>query len=250
MSPFVSPNTCSPAILDDEKHGASTDQEVCITCHTLCQNKTALRKHGANEDHHPYGCVCGSTFARLDVLERHIASKNKVTKYQCPLCEHGTAKTFARADHLPQHLRTFHKIPAGKIPEHFMLSDGAADEPIPPPRSMPSFPCSMPGCTKIGELAYLRQIDLDEHMLSTHCAIQNNMAVHQEPNNPLPTWTDNNFQPNVHLHPAMTFRQDAQPNGFWQPDLAGTHQVDEQLMGSDTFGDFLMGDGFGFGFGV
>ncbi|KAI0456078.1 hypothetical protein F5B21DRAFT_170618 [Xylaria acuta] len=222
-----------PAVQGDR----GQDVCVCIACHTRCRNNTALRKHGAKEHHRPYGCVCGDAFARVDVLDRHIASRNKVTKFHCPLCEHdGTARAFARADHLPQHLRTFHKIPAGKIPGHFTsnsASDGAAEHSVPPLESMPPFPCLMPGCMRTGELAYLRQMDLDEHMLLTHYVPQYSIpGIEQQPSVPVPTWTNHDFQRNAHLHPVPTFGQDAQQNGFVQPDPAGNYQVDGEFRGN------------------
>ncbi|KAI0555679.1 hypothetical protein F4679DRAFT_519466 [Xylaria curta] len=226
------------------------DVYVCITCRTRCRNNTALREHGVKENHRPYGCVCGGTFARLDALERHIASKNKVIRFYCPLCEHDeTVKAFTRADHLPQHLRTFHKIPAGRIPQHFtftLTSDSAAEESI--PQSTGSFPCLIPGCIKTGEFAYLRQIDLDEHIALAHCTPQNGTSVQQQLSNLVPTWTNFGFQQNSAL---MTFRQDAQQNGFLQPGPAGNYQAYGQAMGSDGFvgnSDFLPDNEFDINF--
>ncbi|KAI0857755.1 hypothetical protein F4860DRAFT_527619 [Xylaria cubensis] len=227
------------------------DQDVCvcIACHACCRNNTALRKHGAKENHRPYGCVCGGAFARLDALERHIASKNKVTRFYCPLCEQDETKAFTRADHLPQHLRTFHKIPAGRIPRDFtssLASDGAAEDLIPAPQ--PSFPCLIPGCIKTGEFAYLRQIDLDEHMALTHCAPQNGISVQQQLSNPAPTWTNFDFQQNA---ADMTFRQDAQQNDFLEPGPTGNYQVYGEAIGSDSFvgnSDFLIDNEFNIGF--
>ncbi|KAI1753082.1 hypothetical protein F4782DRAFT_546022 [Xylaria castorea] len=233
------------------------DQDVCIciACQTRCRNNTALRKHGAKENHRPYGCVCGDAFARLYVLGRHIASKNKVTKFHCPLCEYDeTVKAFTRADHLPQHLRTFHKIPAGIIPEDFtsnLASDGAVEYSTPAPQSMTSFPCLIPGCMRTGELAYLRQIDLDEHMAFMHCAFQNDISVQQQLSNPVTTWTNHDFQQNADLPPVMTFGQDAQQNGFLQPDPVGDYQIHGEALGNDVFvgnSSFLLDDNFAIDF--
>ncbi|TRX90463.1 hypothetical protein FHL15_008632 [Xylaria flabelliformis] len=206
---------------------------VCIACRTCYRNNTALRQHGAKENHRPYGCVCGGAFARLDALERHIASKNKVTRFYCPLCEHDETRAFARADHLPQHLRTFHKIPAGRIPQDFtssLASDGPAEDSIPAPQSF--FPCLIPGCIKTGELAYLRQIDLEEHMALAHCAHQNAIPVQQQLSNPVPTWTNFDFQQNA---ADLTFLQDAQQNGLLEPAPAGNYQAYGEAIGIDGF---------------
>ncbi|KAI3320596.1 hypothetical protein HD806DRAFT_524623 [Xylariaceae sp. AK1471] len=234
------------------------DQDVCIciTCHTRCQNNDALRKHGKTGDHHPYGCVCGNTFARLDVLERHIASKNKVAKFLCPLCNHDQVlKTFSRADHLPQHLRTFHKIPGGKIPEDFAASlahDGPAAEDKMSFQPIPSFPCLMPGCMRTGELAYFRQIDLDEHTLLMHGTIRDDMHVQQGLDQLFPTWM-NGFQQNVYPQPSQIFQQDTQQNGFPQLNPAGDFQTNAGFRGDDMFAgnqNFQLDDEFNFDFGL
>ncbi|KAI0424644.1 hypothetical protein F5Y09DRAFT_134029 [Xylaria sp. FL1042] len=200
---------------------------VCITCHTPCRNDAALRKHGEKEHHHPYGCVCGNIFSRPDVLQRHIASKNKVTRFACRICEHDeTLKAFARADHLSQHLRTFHKIPAGIIPEYFGANPSQHDhsEDVMHPHLLPEFPCLIPGCPRTGDLAYLRQVDLDEHMAYMHYAPQNNMPIQQEPSNYVSTYTNHSFQQSAQLQASPSLWQDAPLNfvgnleaegGFW-----------------------------------
>ncbi|KAI3320981.1 hypothetical protein HD806DRAFT_504151 [Xylariaceae sp. AK1471] len=238
---MVAPRSHSTSAFDSidrvDVHAASNRNVcVCIVCHTHCQNKTALRKHGEKEDHRPYGCVCGENFARSDVLERHIASKNKVAKFYCPFCEHGQApKAFSRADHLPQHLRAFHKIPAGIIPEGFApnFAHNRPAENSASPQSAPSFPCLIPGCTRIGERAYIRQIDLEEHIESRHPARQDHLHIQQEPNNHIPTWTNNIFQQNAYLQPAQMSRQNTQQNHFLQLDPAGNFQVGGGYQGNN-----------------
>ncbi|GAW14799.1 hypothetical protein ANO14919_042020 [Xylariales sp. No.14919] len=225
----------------------ASDQDVCIYCHLRFPDNAALRKHGEKESHRPYGCVCGDTFSRLDVLKRHISSKNKVNEFFCPLCERDA---FFRGDHLIQHLKTFHKIPEGRIPEHFSAnpshnrpSDGDS---IIPHQPMTRYPCPIQGCTKTAENAYLRQIDLDEHMDWAHSAPQSGMPVSQGSSGPASAWTNNGFQQDTFLQPVQTFAQYArqdlllQPtqafgpytyqNGFSQPDPVRSFQADEAFL--------------------
>ncbi|KAF2965064.1 hypothetical protein GQX73_g8524 [Xylaria multiplex] len=201
------------------------DQDVCvcIICHTRCPNNAALRKHGEKEDHRSYGCVCGETFKRPDALGRHIASKNNVNKFPCPLCEQ-VPRAFSRADHRLQHLRTFHKIPAGRIPEDFgsnFLHSRPATESIVSRQSTPQYPCLIPGCMMTGESAYLHQIDFDEHMALMHSAPQNDMLALQGVVNPAPAWTNDGSQQNTYLQPANMIEQYAQQAEFWQPNPTG-----------------------------
>ncbi|KAI0537008.1 hypothetical protein GGR58DRAFT_514078 [Xylaria digitata] len=222
---------------------------VCIICHTRCPNNAALRKHGEKEDHRSYGCVCGETFKRLDVLKRHIASKNNVNEFVCPLCEHDEVpKAFSRADHRLQHLRTFHKIPAGRIPENFgsnfSHSHPAADS-IASRQSTPRYPCLVPGCMRTGEFAYLQQIDLDEHMVLVHSAPQNGMLVLQGLGNPTPAWTNNSFQQSAYLQRVDMFSSDARQNAYLQP--ANTIEQDAQQaksLQSNSTGNFWADWGF------
>ncbi|KAI0876376.1 hypothetical protein GGS24DRAFT_239021 [Hypoxylon argillaceum] len=189
-------------------------------------------------------CICGGTFSRPDVLERHIASMNKVVKVSCPFCEHkDPPKTFSRLDHLPQHLKTYHKIPAGKIPTDFaanLASDDTAGEsapPIPPPlppQPTPFFPCLVPGCVKTGESAYLRQVDLDEHMHWAHGSRQDYMLIPQGLSDSVRTWANNGVQQNQYSQHVSMFGQDVQQNVFSQPVSAGNFQADGGFMGSDA----------------
>ncbi|TGJ81316.1 hypothetical protein E0Z10_g7439 [Xylaria hypoxylon] len=244
-----------PIILSHARQAASPegpaaqgeyDQDVCvcITCHTRCSNNATLRKHGKDEDHHPYGCVCGNTFSRLDVLRRHIRSKNNVNDFFCPLCEHDeTPRAFSRPDHLLQHLRTFHRIPAGRIPEHFGANfshNRPAEDSIVPHQSMPRYPCPTPGCMRTGVLAFLQQTDLDEHVVLMHSAPQNAMFVQQGLDDPAPapTLTNEGIQQSAYLMPVEMFGQDAQQVRFLQPDQldpAGIFQADWGFLGNDVF---------------
>ncbi|KAI1366343.1 hypothetical protein F5Y08DRAFT_327390 [Xylaria arbuscula] len=210
------------------RHHYDQDVCTCIVCLTSCSSNAALRQHGLEQNHSPYGCVCGEGFCRLDSLERHILSKNKVTRDSCPLCR----KDFSCIDHVYQHLRTFHKIPTGRIPQDFNANTnqyrGSAY-----PQPLPQYRCHVQGCMRSGELGFLRQIDLDEHMICMHNLSQtNNSPLQQARNNPTSFWMGNGLQQND--YPQM-FWQDPYPNYGPQPNLAATFQAEEGHPGNDLY---------------
>ncbi|KAI3341658.1 hypothetical protein F4824DRAFT_515190 [Ustulina deusta] len=149
---------------------------------------------------------------------------------------------FSRADHLAQHFRTFHKIASGRIPDDFGANFAHHDpaEDSWHPQSRPRFPCRIPGCTKTGDLAYLRQIGLDEHIGWTHYPLQNDMPIQQELD-PTSACTNNGFQQNVHLQTAQMFGQDAQQNYISQPDL-----IENFLAGGPFLEDGMFVENIGF----
>ncbi|KAI0802326.1 hypothetical protein GGR55DRAFT_683420 [Xylaria sp. FL0064] len=212
------------------------DVRVCVTCHLRCRNDTALRNHGEKEGHKPYGCVCGNKFSRLDILGRHIASKNKVTRFACPLCEYDIIpKTFTRADHLSQHLRTLHKIPAGKIPQLFGADLSHRDlqaEDLMHPQPVPQFPCLISGCPRTGRHAYLRREDLDEHMACIHCPRRN--YIQHGLSDVISTYTNYNFQRGAHVQSARRSQQDTQNILFQQLGLNGDVQAEGAFWGNGT----------------
>ncbi|KAI0550636.1 hypothetical protein F4679DRAFT_199891 [Xylaria curta] len=100
-------------------HGrVKLDPYVCVECFAAFESDSQLLKHGRDEGHRPYGCLCGNLFSRLSTIKRHLNSKaaasttsSVVTKHTCPLCpEDGGEKSFNGHDHLLQHLRVFHKL--------------------------------------------------------------------------------------------------------------------------------------------
>ncbi|KAI0966003.1 hypothetical protein F4678DRAFT_309332 [Xylaria arbuscula] len=201
-----------------------------------------------------FGCVCGDTFSRVDALNRHISNKNNRPTTPCPLCKHdGSPKMFPRTDHLYQHLRTFHKIPAGRIPPEFGgdLTQHDSAEGSTHPQPMPPFPCPVPGCPNIGQDAYLRQRDLDEHMNWMHYAPLNNMSFQQGPRDLVPTYTNNGFQQDVYSHAGQVFGEDVQQDCITPADPAGNFQAEggfqEDFLSVENM-PFQSYDDFNFGF--
>ncbi|KAI0518533.1 hypothetical protein F5B22DRAFT_644840 [Xylaria bambusicola] len=234
--PTIGPHARQAVLPQDSTTQGPYDQDVCvcIACLTPFSNNATLRQHGKRECHRPYGCTCGDAFSRLDGLERHIASKNKVNRFPCPLCARDEApKLFARADHLSQHLRTFHRIPAGKIPEEFNATTHHDDQSSTCPQSLPQYPCQVQGCLRAGELGFLRQIDLDEHMICVHPATQHDMITQQALINPAPSWMGNDLQHDFH---SSQFGLNAQWNYLLQPDPVVNYDVEGNLLRGESRG--------------
>jgi hypothetical protein len=69
---------------------------------------------------------------------------------------------------------------------------------------------------RTGELAYIQQIDLDEHMFYAHSALLNNMPAQLGPKDLVPAWSTNGFP----LNPAGSFQADGEywGNGMFAED--------------------------------
>jgi hypothetical protein len=93
---------------------AGPGPNACLECHAVFPNVSQLRLHANEAQHSPFGCSCGKTFARLDVLNRHHDSLGVGTpKYPCSYCKRHRGKNgFRRRDHLLQHIRGYHKFEA------------------------------------------------------------------------------------------------------------------------------------------
>ncbi len=92
---------------------------VCQECNTQFRNRTALDGHAKQAQHAPYLCLCGVTFSRFDVMNRHIDKFSPRMRHPCPYCTRFSGlEAFPRRDHLTQHLRNFHNID---------ISDGTQD---------------------------------------------------------------------------------------------------------------------------
>ncbi|KAI1213746.1 uncharacterized protein F4807DRAFT_456293 [Annulohypoxylon truncatum] len=85
---------------------------ACTDCSKTFETNNGLRKHGEQQGHSPYGCICGAKYTRLDALNRHITDKSpNAPKYPCEYCyDRQGDNGFARRDHLIQHLKNFHRI--------------------------------------------------------------------------------------------------------------------------------------------
>ncbi|KAI0403023.1 hypothetical protein F4802DRAFT_328767 [Xylaria palmicola] len=199
------------------------DISVCIACQTLCANNASLCEHGKTKKHSPYGCICGGTFTCLYGLERHIASMNKVPKVLCSLCTcDEAARTFSRKDHLLQHLKSFHRIPSGKIPKDLFV-DLAQDGPI--KDANPAQPASTAGTFPL-------QRDLDQHMAPMHPASPNGMANQPGPTDPYAPWTGSAGYPQdiTYLLSTQMFSPEAQQASFFQPATGRNFQADGRFM--------------------
>ncbi|KAI1300793.1 hypothetical protein F5Y03DRAFT_223947 [Xylaria venustula] len=205
-----------------------------------------------------YGCVCGDIFSRVDALDRHILSKNKVPKADCSLCEEDDkpSKSFSRTDHLYQHLRTYHKIRAGRIPPWFGVDPSqrnpAEDSTHPQPK--PQFPCPEPGCPHTGEHAYHQQSDRPDHLAAMHYTPQIDMSFQQEPRDLAvlaPTYTNNGLQQGAYSQVGQMLGEDVQQDYILPASPAGDFQAEggfqEDFMSVENIA-FQPNDDFNFDF--
>lgn len=82
----------------------------CVECGHSSTSKAELLRHAKELQHQPYACECGSSFSRLDVLNRHLEKFDlEDPKYPCKYCRrHRGPNGFRRLDHLRQHVRSYH----------------------------------------------------------------------------------------------------------------------------------------------
>ena len=82
----------------------------CVECGHRSSSKANLLRHAKELQHQPYACECGSSFSRLDVLNRHLEKFDpEEPKHPCRYCKrHRGPNGFRRLDHLMQHIRNYH----------------------------------------------------------------------------------------------------------------------------------------------
>ncbi|KZL80333.1 amp-binding enzyme [Colletotrichum incanum] len=169
---------------------------TCVECKMKFRNNAKLQEHGNEAQQSPYSCVCGKTFARLDVLNRHLDSLGTdLPKFPCQFCKRHRGKDgFRRRDHLQQHIQGYHKFEAeGKSMISCLLDEAntwhrhfSKLSPDEQQRTKPfasqseytkhmktvhnftPFPCTVPGCNKIGSKGYVREKDLINHRRKEH----------------------------------------------------------------------------------
>ncbi|KAG4430019.1 hypothetical protein IFR05_014502 [Cadophora sp. M221] len=93
-------------------HGlvSTVNPNTCLECGEYLSSKSNLLRHAKELQHQPYGCECGTSFSRLDVLNRHLDSfSSSAPEYPCKYCKrHRGRNGFRRLDHWTQHIRNYH----------------------------------------------------------------------------------------------------------------------------------------------
>ncbi|KAE9373043.1 hypothetical protein N431DRAFT_224736 [Stipitochalara longipes BDJ] len=120
VSDFDQPAFHLPALLQGREFSAlihgniyQTGQGIyCQQCNLQFPTHEVLASHGREAQHAPYRCWCGTTFARRDILRRHIQTFQPEVVFPCPHCEK-RPRAFKRLDHLTQHFRGYHKMDSG-----------------------------------------------------------------------------------------------------------------------------------------
>ncbi|KAI0145569.1 hypothetical protein GGR57DRAFT_479934 [Xylariaceae sp. FL1272] len=137
-------------------------------------------------------CHCGIVFTRISSLARHIRKHTEEPHHPCPICVHYQGSgAFSRRDHLLQHIRHVHRdvevlmewasqgrtarsnvpLPLAELEPHENRPLSAQEQAPTSPVSqheVPPFPCPMFGCMRVGDYGYLRQMDLEEHLMLFH----------------------------------------------------------------------------------
>jgi hypothetical protein len=179
----------------------------CVECEETFPTKANLLRHAKETQHQPYGCECGSLFSRLDVLNRHLESfSNEDPKYPCTYCKlHRGSNGFRRLDHLKQHIRNYHHLEMDDertgaesrlkytfpVCSHYgcpqyrdmaflqlprksqaenkpFNSQSAYTKHMRDEHNECTFPCDVPGCSRIGRRGYFREKDLLNHRRQEH----------------------------------------------------------------------------------
>jgi hypothetical protein len=198
----------SPTILESPLHcQIKTDGEyACNACSLRFPHNSALDNHAKQTLHAPFACICGGTFSRIDVLNRHLETYSPRPKasYPCPHCSKFSGmKAFTRRDHLTQHLRGYHNIevssdsddPQSSSSRKTALSclhkdcsyhhDASRSSSLPNLRRYFStkrdftkhlrevhdeslYPCDAPDCGRVGGRGFFRKRDLSKHQRDHH----------------------------------------------------------------------------------
>ncbi|KAH6714420.1 hypothetical protein BKA61DRAFT_605232 [Leptodontidium sp. MPI-SDFR-AT-0119] len=177
------PDTTKKSILHHRVE--SCGENACHECSLQFPHISALNTHAKLTQHAPYACNCGSTFARFDILDRHLRTFNPQKFYPCLFCsKHSGQGAFKRLDHLTQHLRGYHnhEISAKSSDHpHLLLAQfrcphedcfyhqdgfGAQKDFTKHLREMHDeslYPCDVSGCGRIGGRGFSRKRDLMKH---------------------------------------------------------------------------------------
>ncbi|OCK85647.1 hypothetical protein K432DRAFT_12074 [Lepidopterella palustris CBS 459.81] len=167
----------------------------CAQCKVNFSSFEQLNYHAGHTGHTPYVCDamdCGSTFSRFDTYERHqLSHKLDVKRWPCPHCnKHRGVNGFKRKDHLTQHLRNYHHMGEEykvdqygqscphKDCEHYRNFPWSRDSSfkkiseytkhMKKVHDESPFPCTEPGCDRIGGKGYVRKRDLLKHQKKEH----------------------------------------------------------------------------------
>ena len=185
-------------------HGrVQSDSLTCDECQEILQSRNALNVHAEERQHLICKCECGTSFSRLDGLERHLeAAAQDIPKYPCTQvgCRRTGRNGFKRKDNLNQHLRTYHNMnldlyetsrqadltcphpecPDFRGPDYTALSrrERRATRPFVNKSNYTQhmkevhdespFPCPVPQCSKVGGKGYQREKDLIKHHKDRH----------------------------------------------------------------------------------
>jgi len=155
---------------------ARIQTESDITCSACSSSFKSHRSLDIHAKESTYVCKCTKTFARHDILDRHIYSFQPTTSYDCPDCK----KSFLRLDHLRQHIYGCHKIlREGQDQERYTCDRESCQGALFDSRGeltrhrrevhdKSPFPFNEEGCDRVKGRGYYLERALQKHQLKRH----------------------------------------------------------------------------------
>jgi hypothetical protein len=171
---------------------------ICAQCDASFGDQYSLDQHASQFGHASFTCDhqdCGKTFSRLDTHQRHQkVHQEEAERFPCKYCKkyRGT-NGFKRKDHLNQHVRGYHHIgedEALKSSTGFSCTEKDCSEyrelnhkwdtghaftkrpdyvkHMKTVHDTSEFPCSEPGCERVGAKGYFRIADIRAHLRKVH----------------------------------------------------------------------------------
>lgn len=173
-------------------HHLNNDHVELRTCHQCGEVfwcREALSGHAASTGHAAYACEevgCEATCSRYDVYVRHKAlHREDVPRFPCPHYKrHRGRDGFKRKDHLTQHLRNYHHIGEEDVvgdskscyhedcsayreqpryEGHAFKKSSDYTAHVRKAHDESPYPCTKPGCNRVGGKGYFRERDLMKH---------------------------------------------------------------------------------------
>ncbi|KAK8087168.1 hypothetical protein PG994_002142 [Apiospora phragmitis] len=178
---------------------------TCAECGQTFESRNQQQSHANDSQHSPFLCTCGTTFSRVDVLQRHIDGyAQDALKFPCKFCntdfdagticssisEDGTVLTTRKPDKPVQALETIRILQLPTCPyrgceffrgasfQTLSWTEQLTQKPFANQSSFTKhlkdihkqtpFPCNVEDCDRVGDKGYVREKDLMKHRSAKH----------------------------------------------------------------------------------
>ena len=124
-------STCLQSRSTDSSVGAGSRAYLCEVCKRTFARSDMLTRHmRLHTGYKPYSCkVCGQVFSRSDHLSTHQRTHTGEKPYKCPSCPYSAC----RRDMITRHLRTHNRY---EHQESSSIDESAASSRLEPARSV------------------------------------------------------------------------------------------------------------------